>query len=267
MEVKKIRKTTLNTVRSVTQIINYMNKIFFLCVLLLFFSACSQTSDNKDTIEVPFKDTTVDSPVVSFPTKSDLTMNSELKTETEDIRILLTPSNVSKYSNTYNENYFGENFNFDPPTTSVTYENPEKGIRVELPYNPVWGSNNYRIRPYDVCIEECSFYHNTVLFGPIGRSEGGWTRHKYLLRFEAPKTAEKLLSDTFGSGIILPPYKTTINGLDVIKSADRGLMESFRIMIIGKNYDYHFAITGKEENMGELFMELEKIIETVELLD
>ena len=88
-----------------------------------------------------------------------------------DNRILLTPQNVRQYNDPPNCN---EKFNLYPANTTVTYSNSNRGISLEIPYNSSWGSDKYRVNPYDE-------NNNRIEFGPIRVFEGcSWVRSYFL---------------------------------------------------------------------------------------
>lgn len=64
----------------------------------------------------------------------------------EDSRVLLTQQNIAKYNNSPD---CKEKFNNDDPVIQVTYKNKMKGISFNVPYNPKWGNEKYRISPYE----------------------------------------------------------------------------------------------------------------------
>jgi len=172
---------------------------------------------------------------------------------TLDTRILLNPENIEQYNTPPN---CQEKFNFDSADTSVDYANSAKGISVQIPYNPSWGSDKYKINPYDENEREVSF-------GPIGAFEAcGWTR-SYFIRFLPAKSADAVISSLRSE---TKPTKAIINGLNTVKYTDFGLCLYPTLQVIGKKYNYEFVpVCGLE--IEKEFKFLENIVKTVKLVD
>ncbi len=183
----------------------------------------------------------------------------------DDDRILLTYDNISQYCNPVEDTTpcQEEEFNVDDANTAETYENSEKGIRVELPYNSDWGSERFRILPY-----ETNPYNSDVIsFGPISQGEGGgWGRGLWSLTFKEAKTADEVIADLNENDPDLTgqPEKSTINGINVVEYISAGMVNYYNIEVIGENYNYLF-ITGTSGS-NNLFSDLEDIVETFEFI-
>ncbi len=101
-------------------------------------------------------------------------------TQNQDNRILLTPDNIKKYWTS--ETGCDEKFNYDNPSTLVTYTSKSRGLSVDLPYNPNWGNEKYRIEP---------FYEKGDLlkFGSIEPLEACYWERTDSILFKPAKTA------------------------------------------------------------------------------
>lgn len=184
-----------------------------------------------------------------------------------DNRILLTPETILRYCDIGNPatlNRCGnEQFNYDPPTTTVTYTNAAKGIKFEVPYNPKWGNDTFRINPYDEAPDG-------VYFGPIGQGEGGgWGRMNETLIFEPAQSADRTIAELNskeGEFFTNKPYQATVDGKTVVKYSISTLGDFFGMVVIGPKYNYHFTYWGDATNPNKYFGELENIVRTVEFI-
>lgn len=184
-----------------------------------------------------------------------------------DNRILLTPATILQYCDIGNPatlNRCGnEQFNYDPPTTTVTYTNAAKGIKFEVPYNPKWGNDTFRVNPYDETA-------NGVDFGPIGQGEGGgWGRMNEQLIFEPAMSADRVIADLNakeGEFFTNKPYQAKVDDKTVVKYSMSALGDFFGMIVIGSKYNYHFTYWGEATNPNKYFGELENIVKTVEFI-
>lgn len=190
----------------------------------------------------------------------------EEEKEEDDNRILLTPENLKDYCDpTVNlDECSSEDFNMDPPSTTKSYENPTRGISVDLPYNPNWGSKNYRLMPYE---EEGEY----VWFGPMGQFEGGgWARPFWMLRFTEAKPAAEVAAelsggDGYGPGGVEGEI-VDINGFEVVQYQEIGLGEYYVMEVVGSKYNYRFTGASFGDSNVDVWSELNKIINSIELI-
>lgn len=143
----------------------------------------------------------------------------------------------------------------------IPYQNLEKGIILDLIYNPRWGSEKYKILPY---YEEA----NILRFGPIGVFEGcSWVR-PYLMEFLPKRSPEEIISD-YQKGLMAEtfssPMKEIVYGFTVVKYTEGGLCSSPTTEIIGKKYNYKLqSICGSDDEDFSLHKE---IIKSIKLID
>lgn len=180
-----------------------------------------------------------------------------------DSRILLTPENINEYCSLESAESLEKCrqivFNYDDANTTANYTNTEKGISVDLPYNYNWGSNEYRINPYDEISNT-----NTVQFGAIGQGEGGgWARYIWNMYYKEQKSAQQVVSDINSSGriIIFEPEIVEINGLTVVKYAETGLTDYYYMEVIGEKYNYDFVAI-----VDNAFDKLETVVKSIKLI-
>ncbi len=184
-----------------------------------------------------------------------------------DNRILLTTETALQYCDIGNPatlNRCGtEKFNYDPPTTTVTYTNAAKGIKFEVPYNPKWGNDTFRINPYDEMAEGISF-------GPIGQGEGGgWGRINEQLIFEKAQSADRVIAELNakeGEFFTNKPYQAKVGDKTVVKYSISTLGDFFGMIVVGPKANYHFTYWGDAANPNHYFGELENIVKTVEFI-
>lgn len=184
-----------------------------------------------------------------------------------DNRILLTPETIPQYCDISNPamlNRCGtEQFNYEPPTTTVTYSNPAKGLSFAVPYNPEWGNDTFRINPYDEVA-------NGINFGPIGQGEGGgWGRMLEQLMFEPAQSADRVIQDLNskeGEFFTSKPYQATVGQHPVVKYAISTIGDFYGMIVIGTKFNYHFTYWGDAAKPNESFEALENIVRTVEFI-
>lgn len=239
-----------------------MNKIYLSLALIsvLVLAGCSLLTNTNQNIN------STENQNVNINENKNINASKNLNTnQPTDDRILLTPDNLEQYCNplTDMEPCYTEIFNTDPATTTVTYTNQEKEISVDLPYNPDWGSDNYRINPYD---EE----DDRVNFGPINLGEGGgWGRWWWALSFQPAETADQVIAglDKDSFLFLAEPEKDKVNNLEIVKYAEIGLTSYHYIIVIGEKYNYEFISTGHLDtgSTEDELADLESIVKTVSL--
>jgi hypothetical protein len=169
----------------------------------------------------------------------------------------------------------GKEFNLDPPNTTVLYSNPAKGISLQIPYNPKWGSERYKIPAYYE-------YEEKVLFGPIFPFEAGSVARGCSISFLQVRSAEEAVASLkelaygrgeFPSGVEKESIITeTINNITVVKYifVDSLIGSIPRIEVVGKKYNYLIecwygwhGMHGAEKTI-EVY---EKIIGTIQFIE
>lgn len=182
-----------------------------------------------------------------------------------DDRILLTAANTQEYCDpaVNLDACAAEDFNTEAATLTANYVNKAKGISVALPYNPDWGSANYKIEPY----EEVGDY---VYFGPMSQFEGGgWARPYWVLGFVPAQSADDLINQIMTSPETLSggqPEKVTINGLQVVKYEEMGLGTHYMMEVIGEKSNYRFVASSFGDDPAAAWRNLENIVKTVKLI-
>lgn len=196
-----------------------------------------------------------------------------------DTRLLITPENSSEIfitppESTGDPSIIGEEYNFDPPTTTVQYRNDDVGIRLEIPYNPAWGSDKYRVAPYN--------YYDTpdaqrLNFGPIGIFEGGSLFRQENLFVRPYQTAAQIVArlqqerikqkDISGLPITPEPKIVQLNNLTAVEYVELGFCETASIEIVGKKYNYELRLACSQgfANWQDMAY-LERIAKTIELV-
>lgn len=182
--------------------------------------------------------------------------------QTQDNRILLTMDNIKKYWTP--ETGCDEKFNYDNPSTLVTYTSKDSDLSVNLPYNPNWGNENYRINPYDKT-------EDGIQFGNIGQiGTCHWTRYGKI-DFLAPMTATQVLVDLENKGMDEIKKVTLDNGLTAYQYIV-GINDPLpvpKITVIGRLYNYEISngpstLSSQET---EIFAGIIEIANSIKLLD
>jgi hypothetical protein len=201
----------------------------------------------------------------AIPTPSVTASPSPTPTPTPtavDNRILLTPENVIQYCDIGNAAKMArcgsESFNFDAPTETVTYRNETYGIQVDLPYNPKWGSVNFRVNPYDE-----DLINEDVFFGPIGIGEGGgWGRMMEWLSVEPAQPADQVIAG-IGQEMASKPQTISVADLSIVRWVESGIAAFANYEVIGQKRNYRFITVGSQEKYDDL----ETIVKTMQLID
>ncbi|QQS60822.1 MAG: hypothetical protein IPN70_02935 [Candidatus Moraniibacteriota bacterium] len=162
---------------------------------------------------------------------------------------------------TENQYEFREDFNIDAPTTTVKYSNTEKGISFDIPFNPNWGNEDCKVKPYiefthssgDISIE---FSKPTA---PVGR-EFGLIISKY-------RPAEDIITAEQKDVYPNPnPRKKTIGDKNMIVYDDYGMIQVTHYEVIGKKYNYIFSYSNYDSSLNDsLIKSLESIIADMEI--
>jgi len=230
-----------------------------------FLGKTLSTPDNDISPRVPTTPTSIIEPTLA---------PSPNPTFPPDDRILLTPENIRQYNGETSETRCNEKFNNDDLSVMVNYSNKEKGISLEIPYNPNWGNEKYRINPYDEVTK-----YNKIDFGYLFIGDACVWARPYSLSFLPARTAEEAISGIksehaqptispdFDNQFVLWPKKLTINNMTVIKyqpwNAVGWAVSHFEI--IGKKYNYQLsAISG---DAGKDFKLFESIVSTIKLIE
>lgn len=187
----------------------------------------------------------------------------------QDTRTLITMDNQGEYCGDNSIRCREQNWSNAAPTTTSQYHNANRGIDVELPFNPDWGSEKYRISPYE---DPKMFTDTDVFFGPMGYGEGGLWRMDSL-RFLEAKSVEVVLveanqaidkTNTMEGANLPRAEKATVNNLTVVKYESSGMTDTSRMIVIGQKFNYEFEYPSG--STAHTWNELEKIVSTVKLI-
>ena len=163
------------------------------------------------------------------------------------------------------DEYFGDEIpNLDISTEAVEYRRDDFGISVQLPSNPAWGSEKYRIKPYT----EYGMGSSHLSFGRAHPFEGGgWIRQYYMNVLPASSTQEVLakIENEQSQDLAFGPREVTqINGVDVVMYHELGLCDSLMFEVVGRKANYHFeSLCGGDEARSELL----DVIKTIEFIE
>ena len=178
----------------------------------------------------------------------------EMQSDTQiDNRILLTPQNTSQYF-TSSTTACDEAFNDDTANSQIAYNNDEKGIQFEIPFNQNWGSKKFKLNPFDL-------NNNNLSFGSMSIFEGCSTIRSYSLDFKPAMPAEKVVIE-IEKGIT--PITTKINDLTVIKYVQADMCTNSFMEVIGKKFNYLFSTSCGVDAVKDS-QNLENIIKSVKL--
>jgi hypothetical protein len=191
-------------------------KAIVLFAALLVVTACSFSLANKQANES------------RVPSAYDQTA------EPEDTRPLVQLSEQNKYK------YPDSPPNADPPTTWVEYINEQNGISVSFPFNPNWGTSEYRIPPYEISS------NGWVQFGPLFNMEGGGVDRVYsFYKLPQKQTAAQIaqhLEEQYSDSN--PPVKSVIkkiDHIDIVLFSSGEFCDSLDLYIVGKRDNYQIS--------------------------
>jgi hypothetical protein len=161
-------------------------------------------------------------------------------------------------------------FNDAKPTTAATFSEQEDGLSVELPYNPDWGNEQFKIQPYER-FELSPGPNKTINFGPMFVGEGcGWFR-AYMLQIGEQRSAQVLIdgltesSQSLTPMVVGEPQEVTIGDLTAVKYEEVGLCNGQTIEVIGESHNYILRpLCGGDSR--EEFEFLESIVKTIKLI-
>ncbi len=151
------------------------------------------------------------------------------------------------------------------PTTKVEFRDAKKGLRVLLPYNPAWGNDRYRIRPFDVG-------KSVVVFGPVTTCSDGSLCREQSLTFEPAQTSEAVMAAVTkqraaqqkksGTPSLSEPRRKTVGEVTVVEYTDTSeACVRPTLVIVGKKFNYAFSMCG-----GRVAY-FEEIVKTAQLIE
>lgn len=245
-----------------------------------YFWKTRSSSEKKITIE----EITKSQDNQSITTKEVIVFEDKqvIPSSPKDVRnkLLLLPSKNPEYGNAYilpgAEDFDDSSFcdietNRDPPNEKISYIDKERGISFSVPFNENWGTDQYRISPYDE-IED------RVLFGLIGHPnpEGatcGFFDRFYFMEFIPVRTQDAIVVDfktiikEWGREPAAEIKTGSINGYAYVGMAqileyDMGWLPT-KVEIIGRKYNYVFVT----EAGGGSVEYLVTLIEPLKLID
>lgn len=134
-------------------------------------------------------------------------------------------------------------WNEAPATSTIEYRDTKHGLKMQLPYNPAWGNDRYKVTPYVVD-------GDTVSFGPLTLMETAtgarWVR-AYSMTTIAPRSEDAALKGAYADAGGNPSSKSIMmKRLDVgpytvlhfqggVEATPVGHYE-----FVGKHYNYVF---------------------------
>ncbi|MCU0680080.1 MAG: hypothetical protein MUF50_02120 [Planctomycetes bacterium] len=156
-------------------------------------------------------------------------------------------------------------FNYEPSSDWVTYENKDNGFKIDIPYNENWGNKSYKLNPYDQ-------YDNKIEFGVISILDGCSWKRNYSIYTNNLKNENDLMFETqnnIAKGLILnqpAPQIKTINGIKTLyyQATSTCKEGDATFVIFGKKKNYTFnTYCANPENVK--FME--EIVSSIKFID
>jgi hypothetical protein len=132
----------------------------------------------------------------------------------------------------------------EEPTTTVLYKNTEHSVSARIPYNPIWGTESYRIAQYEDIT-------NGIVFGPIHGYEGGGYARSHMFLFLEPESKEDLMNrlrDRPENTLAPKVEEVSIGNFTTIKVTEYGLCEDTGWYVLDENQNYFISSFCQEEN-------------------
>ena len=191
-----------------------------------------------------------------------------------DDRILLTPETIAQYQKDENGAPICDaGFVTDPATTTARYEDPVGRFEIELPFNPDWGTADYRIASFDELSrpidDGTGDVKSSAQFGFMAAGEGcGWYRSNFISVREQRSFAEIQDWATNESGGVpnLLPRKTTVGDLEVAEYNLGALCGSPTVEVIGDDFNVVIQQICGHDEIEKDQTALRKILESLAFL-
>ena len=147
----------------------------------------------------------------------------------------------------------GNDFYFDDPTETVTYQNGALGFSASIPYNPHWGTERFSVTPFD---EEAYGDSKWLAFGPVGVGEGCGFSRMWTISIGKRETPEQIIAEQVKSlheqylDNPIPesamPKKEQAGANTVVVMNPNGFCDSPTVVVIGPDAVYAIAMTCNE---------------------
>jgi hypothetical protein len=133
-------------------------------------------------------------------------------------------------------------FNLDDANTKVKYENEDKGISFDIPYNAKWGNKNCKVKPYTEFVQPSG--DALVEFG----KPQAWIPSEFRLTISPYRSSGDIINELNSSTEEpkVQPIKKMIAENQVVswKSSEAYPMLSYEV--VGKQYNYRFDCIGSD---------------------
>ncbi len=152
----------------------------------------------------------------------------------------------------------------DAATETVAFSDASAGFSMDVPYNPLWGNDQYRVGPFELALADQRFY-----FGPLrvwsGERTCSWYRNVlYLLE---PRTEKEQVNDqrleAQNTGWDVKALELrTIGSVKVVDTlhAEVAGVACHTLTVLGKKYNYRLT------SCGDL-PDVERMLGTMKILD
>ena len=137
----------------------------------------------------------------------------------------------------------GTKWNFDPPTTFITYSNPEKGFSFLVPYNENWGGREFKMRAYEET-KDGKIYFGNVAVGCEGDCSMGRDAHVYTDDYQSAQSLVEDLNNGkiyWEGGFIVKPTIVNLGSLQAVEYEYGELGSQKFVIVTGKKFNYVFS--------------------------
>lgn len=160
------------------------------------------------------------------------------------------------YDNFY---LLSKDFNLDDANSKAKYENIEKGISFDIPYNAKWGNKNCKVEPYTEFIQPSGGV--LVEFG----KPQAWIPSEFRLIISSQRSSDDIINELNGfmEEPKVQPIKKIIANNQVVFWKSSEVYPSLSYEVVGKQYNYRFDCNGSDSQSEA--KKLEQIISSVKL--
>lgn len=178
----------------------------------------------------------------------------------KDNRILITDNNKYDYFPCGTQKDF--EFNTQDPVDVAYFQG--LGVSVAIPFNPNWGTEEYKVKPYDYLTQD-----KVLLFGPLVAVPPCSVDRHYQLRFSLTKNIDQIYQEKKQTAFPDNVKKIKLkNGLNAVWAYENPMCNLPTLIIEGKNYTYTISLRCRDVSYLEAdFNFLKSIAESMVIND
>jgi len=152
--------------------------------------------------------------------------------------------------------------NQDPPDRFIKYRNADLGLEFDVPFNPSWSNEKYKLKPYD---EDKKYPLGALRFGPLICTNEGIIRSYFLI--VEPKISKQDIIRLNAPDLVRYTEEKEVENLRVLIIEDC-LEERYcekRVTVLGKKFNYSLKET-RADTEG-IYQQFLPVLETFKLVE